>query len=133
MSTLRRRILGDSSSDPSRDASPAKGEPEVSVPLRQFEKLKKRKGKRKSWLLFSLGGFFGIAIAAFFAEQHDVISFDGLTDFNLDAFIDVIPAGIVKDVNHGRLPFSRQPEKAHELKLIQIMLAIEPRTRGCEL
>ena len=97
MSTLRRRLLGDSSSEPSRDPSPSKGEAVTLIPARQLEKLKSKKSKRRSWVLFSLGGIFGVVVAAFFAQQNDVINFDGLVDFNLDSLIDVIPAGIVKD------------------------------------
>ena len=97
MSSLRRRQVGDSSSDPSRGSSPGTEEPVVAVPARQLEKLKRKKGKRKSWLLFGLGGLFGVVLAAFFAQRHEVINFEGLVDFNLDSLIDVIPAGIVKD------------------------------------
>lgn len=97
MSTLRRRILGDSSSEPSREPSPAKGEPVTLIAASQLEKLKSKKGKRKQWIIFGLGGLFGLVVAAFFANQHDVINLEGLVDFNLDSLIDVIPAGIVKD------------------------------------
>lgn len=100
MSSLRRRvqqIAGDSSSDPSRDVSPAKGEPIVTLPAQQLERLKRRKSKRRSWLVFVLGGLFGVVIAAFFAQKHEVINLEGLVDFNLDSLIDVIPAGIIKD------------------------------------
>ena len=96
MSTLRRRILGDSSSEPSRTPSPSKREP-VLVPVHQLEKLKSKAKKRRSWVLFSLGGLFGVIIAAFFAQQQDVIKLEGLVDFNLDSLFDVIPAGIVRD------------------------------------
>ncbi|KAL9125565.1 MAG: hypothetical protein Q9217_005246 [Psora testacea] len=97
MSTLRRRILGDSSSSPSRDSSPAKGEPVTLIPARQLEKLKSKRSKRRSWIPFGFGGLFGILVAAFFAQQNDVINLEGLVDFNLDSLVDVIPAGIVKD------------------------------------
>ena len=36
-------------------------------------------------------------MAAFFANQHDVINLEGLVDFNLDSLIDVIPAGVIRD------------------------------------
>lgn len=36
-------------------------------------------------------------LAVFFANQNEVISLDALTDLNLDALIDVIPAGILND------------------------------------
>lgn len=99
MSTLRRRLLGDSqSSSDSRDPSPTKGEPITLVPASQLKKLKtKTRSKRRTTLIFGLGGLFGIIIAAFFAQHHDVINLEGLVDFNLDSLLDVIPAGIVKD------------------------------------
>lgn len=98
MSALRRRILGESSSEPSRDPSPAKGEPVTLIPASQLKKLKtKSRSKRRTTLIFSLGGLFGIVVAAFFAQQHDVINLEGLVDFNLESLLDVIPAGIVND------------------------------------
>ena len=97
MSTLRRRLVGDSSSDPSRDSCPASGEPIIAVPAGKLEKLKQKKGKRRSWLLFGLGGVFGVFVAAFFAQKNEVINLEGLMDFNLDSLIDVVPAGIIKD------------------------------------
>ena len=48
-------------------------------------------------MIFGLGGLFGIVIAAFFAQRHDVINLEGLIDMNLESLFDVIPAGIVKD------------------------------------
>lgn len=109
MTPLRRRILGGSSSDRSRDPSPAKGEPVTLIPASQLKKLKtKSRTKRRTTLIFGLGGLFGIIVAAFFAQQHDVINLEGLVDFNLESLLDVIPAGIVNDakditVNHSDL------------------------------
>ena len=103
MSSLRRRILGPSGDSPiefaeaSRDPSPAKGEAVTLIPAAQLKKLKSKKGKRRQGLIFGLGGLFGLVVAAFFANQHDVIHLEGLVDFNLDSLMDVIPAGIVKD------------------------------------
>ena len=45
-------------------------------------------------------------MAAFFANQHDVINLEGLVDFNLESLIDVIPAGIVKDAKDITVRFS---------------------------
>lgn len=59
----------------------------------------KRRSKRRNGFIFGLGGIFGIFVALFFANQNQVISLDALMDLNLDALIDVIPAGIVKDAN----------------------------------
>ncbi len=97
MSALRRRILGDSSTDPSRDPSPSKDEPLTLIPSAQLSKLKHRKSKRASWLVFGLGGLFGILVAAFFAQRHDVINLEGIVDFHMESLLDVIPAGIVND------------------------------------
>lgn len=97
MSTLRRRLLGDSSTEPSRDPSPVKGEPVTLIPTTHLKKLTKKRSKRRQGFIFGLGGLFGIIIAAFFAQRHDVINLEGLIDVNLESLMDVIPAGIVKD------------------------------------
>lgn len=97
MSFLKRRIFGDISTDPSRDASPDKGESLTLVSTSKLKSLTKKRSKRRNGFVFGLGGLFGILVAAFFANRHDVISFEGLMDLNLDSLIDVIPAGIVKD------------------------------------
>ena len=103
MSALRHRFLGPSgdstpeSSEVSRDPSPAKSEPVTLISDAQLKKLKSKKSKRRQGLIFGLGGLFGLFVAAFFANQHDVINLEGLVDFNLEALIDVIPAGIVND------------------------------------
>lgn len=96
MSSLRRRLLGDSSS-PSRTPSPVKGEPVSVIPTAHLKKLTQKRSKRRQSLVFGLGGLFGIIIALFFAQRHDVINFEGLMDLNLDSLIDAIPAGIVRD------------------------------------
>ena len=97
MSTLRRRFLGGSSTEPSRAPSPVKGEPVTLVPTTHLKQLTKKRSKRRQWMIFSLGGLFGIVVAAFFAQRHDVINLEGLIDVNLESLLDVIPAGIVKD------------------------------------
>ena len=97
MSALRRRLLRDSSTEPSRAPSPVKGEPVTLVPSSHLEKLHKKRSKRRPWLIFVLGGLFGIVIAAFFAQRNDVINLESLMDMNLESLIDVIPAGIIKD------------------------------------
>lgn len=67
----------------------------------------KPRSKRRNGLIFALGGVFGIFVALFFANQQEVISLDSLMDLNLDALIDAIPQGIVKDAREisVRLPF----------------------------
>ena len=97
MSFLRRRILGESSAEPSREGSPEKHEEVRLVPVSKLKKLTAKKSKRRNGVVFGLGGIFGIIVAAFFANQQDVINFEGLLDINLESLLDVIPAGIVKD------------------------------------
>lgn len=58
----------------------------------------KPRSKRRNGFIFMLGGIFGIFIALFFANQHEVISLDSLMDLNLDSWIEAIPQGIVSDV-----------------------------------
>lgn len=120
MSFLRRRLLRDSSTEVSRDLSPVGGEPVTLVPTSRLKSLQAKRSKRRNGFVFGLGGLFGIFVAAFFANRHDVISFEGLMDLNLESLIDVIPAGIVKDakdITVCRSPAVIHPE-ARRLKLI---------------
>ena len=111
--TLRRRVLGDSSSEPSRAPSPnpavrdRDGEPVTLVSTSKLKKLTRHRSKRRQWLVFGLGGLFGIILAAFFAQQHDVISLEGLMDIKLDSLLDAIPAGIVNDARDITVSFGQ--------------------------
>ena len=103
MSELRRRagkVFSEASSEPpSRDATPDPGDEVRVVPVKELKRLtKSKKSRRKSWLIFSLGGLFGLLLAVFFAHQQQVIKLEGLLDVNLDSLFDAIPAGIVRDV-----------------------------------
>ncbi|KAL9099719.1 MAG: hypothetical protein Q9187_009455 [Circinaria calcarea] len=97
MSFLRRRFLGESTARPSREFTPEKGEEVRLVSVAKLKKLTSKKSKRRNGLVFGLGGLFGLIVAAFFANQQDVINLEGLLDMNLDSLFDVIPAGIIKD------------------------------------
>ncbi|SLM37034.1 phospholipid:diacylglycerol acyltransferase [Lasallia pustulata] len=98
MSFLRRRILRQSTRDVSYDAIPERGEEVRLVPVSKLKKLSDgHKSKRRNGFVFGLGGLFGLIVAAFFANQHDVISFEGIMDLNLESVFDVIPAGIIRD------------------------------------
>ena len=97
MASLRRRIFGDSPTIPSRDPSPDKGEKLTLVSTARLKSLTKKRSKRRNGFVFGLGGLFGILVAVFFANRHDVINFEGLMELNLDSLIDAIPAGVVKD------------------------------------
>jgi phospholipid:diacylglycerol acyltransferase len=114
MSALRRRIanaLRDTPSpSPSREATPDPADGDVAtdgdgdglklVSSRKLAKLSKthRNGKRRSGVIFGLGGLLGLVLALLFAQSQDVIKLEGLLEVNLDSLMDVIPAGIVKDV-----------------------------------
>lgn len=121
MSSLRRRIFGvgdtpDSTPSISREASPAPPREGVHdageyrlVPREGMEKLKKeiksarRSGKkrRNAWM-FALGGLFGVILAGFFASSNGsldgLVEMAGMQDMNLDSLLDVLPAGLIRDV-----------------------------------
>lgn len=125
MSELRRRIFGvggstpDSTPSTSRDASPAPGNGKkgkeshdseyTAIPKKQLDKLRKdvkqvkRKGiKRRNAWVFVLGGVFGICVAGFFASSNGsldrLVELAGMQDLNLETLFDVLPAGLIKDV-----------------------------------
>jgi phospholipid:diacylglycerol acyltransferase len=123
MSELRRRIFGsvgtadtDSTPSSSRDVSPAPGHKEQNgeqykvVPRRKLERMRsdvkemRKKGtKRRAAWIFVLGGLFGIFVAGFFASNNGSlekwVQFAGIKDMNLDSLLDVLPAGMIKDVH----------------------------------
>ena len=98
MPSLRRRIFGQPSPEPSREATPDKNEEVPLVPLSKLQTLTTKKSKRRNGLIFGLGGLFGVVLAAFFANQQDVISLNSLMELNIEGLLDVIPAGVVQDV-----------------------------------
>jgi len=87
------------STTPSRESTPDAGEEVKLISTKKLEKLTKRKGsKKRSGIYFGLGGILGLVLALLFAQSQDVIKLEGLLDVNLDSLMDVIPAGIVRDV-----------------------------------
>ncbi|KAK4574166.1 phospholipid:diacylglycerol acyltransferase [Recurvomyces mirabilis] len=114
MSELRRRIFGvgspESTPSSSRDVSPAPqqkdgatGESYKVIPAAKLDKLSKKKGtRRRNFWIFALGGIFGILVAGFFASSNGgldkMVELAGLQDMNLDSLLDVLPAGLIKDV-----------------------------------
>lgn len=97
MSTMRRRIFGESTREAPRDPSPLTGDEARLVPLSKGRKLTWKSSKRRNGLIFGLGGLFGLVVAAFFAQQQEVVNLNGLLDLNLDSLLDVIPIGIVNE------------------------------------
>ncbi|KAF2152760.1 Phospholipid:diacylglycerol acyltransferase [Myriangium duriaei CBS 260.36] len=69
------------------------------VPEKHLKKLTaKPKGtKRRNAWVFVLGGLFGILVAGFFAGGNDLIDMATLREMNLDSFLDVLPAGLLRD------------------------------------
>lgn len=105
MSDLRRRLGRMISDDPtpstSRDSTPDhdRSEEVKLISKAKLEKLTKRNSsKKKSGIWFVLGGLLGLVAALYLAQQQDVIKLEGLLDVNLDSLLDVIPAGVMKDV-----------------------------------
>ncbi|KAK5168818.1 phospholipid:diacylglycerol acyltransferase [Saxophila tyrrhenica] len=121
MSELRRRIFGrsgtpDSTPASSRDSSPAPGQETNKdgseyqvVPRRKMERLRsdlrilrgKGRKRRMAWI-FALGGVFGIFLAGFFATSNgsfdQLVQFTGMKDMNLDSILDILPTGVIRDV-----------------------------------
>jgi hypothetical protein len=108
MSFLRRRFGGgDSSTEPSREPSPAPASaasaPERPSNLRlvtaeQLHTLQKKgkRGKRKNAWVFGLGGIFGLILAAFFAGNNDYIDLPSLEGMNLESIMEALPANFVR-------------------------------------
>lgn len=124
MSDLRRRIFGvgtpESTPSSSRDASPAPARPgdQVTdykiVPSSQLEKVAKHRGrKRRNVWVFAIGGLFGVLAAGIFASPTGsidrLVDMAGWNDLNLDSILDVLPAGLIKDVQ--QLQVCRYPGK----------------------
>lgn len=110
MSSVRRRLMDHDSNTPPPDPSPVEGEPVTLVPAAQLMKLKTKRSRRWQWSIFTFGSIFGVLLAAFFAKQHDVISLDGLTDFNMESLIDVIPVNILREAKDITVSLSHDDE-----------------------
>lgn len=128
MSSLRRRIFGtgggDATPPASRDSSPAPAPHEALkrpgayrvLTTEKFDELKqaavksgKGKKRRHAWV-FVLGLLGGLFAAGFFASRDGALeqlaAMAGLEDMNLDSLIDVLPTGLIRDVQdlQVRLP-----------------------------
>lgn len=104
MASLRRR-LGNGTTNSSANvsleeniASQSSPEEPCEVPVSKLQAITgKRRSKRRTGLIFGLGGIFGIFVALFFANHNEVISLDGLIELNLESLMEVIPAGMVRE------------------------------------
>lgn len=110
-STLRRRVPATdtpSETPTPRDDSPEESQETVEETVEVVEsttpeikvihhhRLKTR--KRKTTAIFLLGSLFGIIAAGFFAKNNDLIDFPEFGELSMDSFLDVLPAGLVKDM-----------------------------------
>lgn len=77
---------------PVRDQSPVKPGEEVKVVQAHHRR------KRKLGAIFLLGSLFGIIAAGFFAKTNDLIDFPEIGELSVDNLLDILPAGLVKDV-----------------------------------
>lgn len=69
------------------------------ISANRLERLKRPKGTRRKYAwIFILGGLFGLAIAAFFADNGDILDLTTFTGVHLDSIIEVLPSGFIKGV-----------------------------------
>lgn len=70
--------------------------------LHKDGKAKKRSWRRNVWV-FSLGGVFSMLVAGFLGTPtgtvDKLVTMAGLESMNLDSLIDVLPAGLIRDVS----------------------------------
>ncbi len=119
-SDLRRRVFGSgvgggvdgagADATPSTEASSAASSltptPRDDSPARPGEKVKivhHRHGppktrKRRNTFIFLLGSLFGIVLAGFLAKENNLISLPEISEFSMDSFLDILPAGLAKDM-----------------------------------
>ena len=54
--------------------------------------------KRRNTFIFLLGGLCGIVAAGFFAKSNDLIGFPEIGDLSMESLLDIMPAGLVRDM-----------------------------------
>lgn len=59
-----------------------------------------RPRKRRTGLIFGLGGLFGIIVAGYFANESDLINIPEFGDMSMDSLADVLPAGFMKEARN---------------------------------
>ena len=133
MSAMRRRVLGGLQHAAPNTSSAIGNEPVSVIPTAHLKKLTRTKSKRRQTAIFILGGLFGILVAVFFAQRHDVINLEGLADFNLNSLIDVIPAGIVREATDLTVSHTKSNRGSLILTQADRCLDLETRARGSQL
>lgn len=102
-SELRRRVATKRGDDSPPDSPASLTPPLEETPEEAEERVKivhhrHKARKRRTGAIFLLGSLFGIIAAGFFAKSNDLIDFPGIGDLSVDSLLDVLPAGLVKDV-----------------------------------
>ena len=78
-----------------RDDSPARpGEKVKIIHHQQPQKMR----KRRNTFIFLLGSLFGIFVAGLLAKNNDLITLPEISDLSMDSLLDVLPAGLAKDM-----------------------------------
>lgn len=95
-STLRRRVP--SSDTPSETPTPRDESPDKPEKPKLAHHHRPKTRKRRNTAIFLLGSLFGIIAAGFFAKSNDLIDFPEIGELSMDSFLDVLPAGLVKDM-----------------------------------
>lgn len=96
--TLRRRIPPES--EVSSSATMSREESTTTQPTSHVHVVERapKTRKRRNTFIFLLGGFCGLFAAGFFAKTNDLIDFPEFGELSVDNLLDVIPAGLVKDL-----------------------------------
>ncbi|KAK4099944.1 LACT-domain-containing protein [Parathielavia hyrcaniae] len=99
-SNLRRRVLVND--QPSESSTPRDESPEIpetfGYKIDAVSHHRPKTSKRKYTSIFFLGSLFGLIAAGFFANSNDLIDFPEFRGLSMDSFLDVLPAGLVKDM-----------------------------------
>lgn len=113
MNFLRRRNLVESTNHKAEAITSKPEAPETDGEFhilgdKKLEKLnKKPKGyKRRTAWIFTLGGLFGLAIAAFFVGNNDYLDLTVFQDLKLDSIFDVLPAGMLREAQDFQVSIS---------------------------
>lgn len=97
MASVLRRRRAIATDTPSDSPTPRDESPEDDEKVRTARRHKKSR-KRKTTAIFLLGSLFGIVVAGFFANSNDLISLPDIGELSMDSLLDVLPAGLVKDM-----------------------------------
>ena len=89
--------------------TPVDEKPEDS-PARPGEKVKivhhhhsHKTRKRRNTFIFLLGSLFGVFLAGLLAKNNDLITLPEFGDLSMDSLLDVLPAGLAKDMRDFRV------------------------------